>query len=159
MPSALTVPFISGSTRSLNAEMNPRMSSHYARNNRSGCAYRKRREILPLVGTYSLIPSHRPDVIEQLHATKSMFPGQLLQMRRMKITLGDFFGEAAMFFVRFRVNGEKPNVLRLHLVLLNEAVPARRRGRTESAFGADLNRHDDKPWQRMYNQFQVITVS
>jgi hypothetical protein len=88
-----------------------------------------------------------------------MLAGKLLQMRRMEITLGDFFGEAAMFFVCFRVHREKSHILRGHLVLLDKTISERRRGRTKRAFGADLNRHDDKPWQRMDDQFHIIEMS
>src|SRR5215467_6679271 len=80
-------------------------------------------------------------------------------MRRLEITLGNLFGKAAMLFVRFRMNGKKSNVLRRHLIFLNEAVPKRRRGGTESTLSTDLNRHNDKPWQGVDNQLDIIEMS
>src|SRR6516162_993612 len=88
-----------------------------------------------------------------------MLTGQLLQLRRVEITLSDLFGKAAMLFVRFRMNSKKSNVLRRHLIFLNETVPERCRGGTESALGTDLNRHDDKPRQGVDNQLDIIEMS
>src|SRR5262245_18174952 len=71
-----------------------------------------------------------PDIVEQLHAPKSVFTGLFLKMRRSDIAHGNFFGEAAVLFIRFRMDGEKPDVVGLHVVLFDESMPQRCRRRT-----------------------------
>src|SRR3989304_3416632 len=84
----------------------------------------------------------RPNVVEQLHAPECVLARLLLQMRRGDVALGDFLGEASMFFIGFRVDREKAHIVRLHVVLPDEAMPEGGRRRAESPFSADLNRHD-----------------
>ena len=76
----------------------------------------------------------------------------------MEIADRDFFGKAAVIFIRFRVDGEKTNVIGVHLVVLYQAVADRRSRRTEGSFSADLNRHDDEPRQRVDDQLDVIEM-
>src|SRR5438093_3580222 len=57
------------------------------------------------------------------------------------------------------MDGEKTNVLRLHLIVLHQPIAERCCGRAEGSLSADLNRHDDEPWQRMNDKLDVIKVS
>src|SRR5437773_12081641 len=80
----------------------------------------------------------RPDIVEQLHAPEGVCPRELLQLRRRDIALGYFFREAAVLLIRFRMDGEEPDVVRLHVVLFDEAMPQRGCRRTKGSLRADL---------------------
>src|SRR5688572_23483610 len=107
----------------------------------------------------SLVVSlYGPNVVEQFHTPESVLARLLLQVRRVEITHGDILGEAAVILIRFRMHGEKSHVVRFHVVVFHQAVADRRRGGTEGSLGADLNRHNDEPWQGVNDQLDVIKV-
>jgi hypothetical protein len=56
------------------------------------------------------------------------------------------------------MDGEKAHVIGLHIVVFYQAVTDRRSRRPEGSFGADLDRHDDKPRQRVDDQFDIIQM-
>src|SRR5713226_8764381 len=104
IPSALTVPFISGSTRSLKAEIKPKVSFAMPGCRRGGFETRTH-----------LFSIKRPDVVEQFHAAESVLARQLLKMRRGDVADRYLFGEVAVFFIRFRVDGEKADIVGRHV--------------------------------------------